>query len=84
VQIKDQSALRRRLPGPRFAPGPMAHRNASGGAAGGFRTDVTFTVGGEPAAVAGFAAVFIDPDHPDIGPSSLRVYDRRRLESRGS
>jgi hypothetical protein len=59
-----------------FAPGPMAHRNAAGGAAGGFRTDVTFTVGGQPAAAAGFAAVFIDPDHPDIGPSSLRVYDR--------
>jgi hypothetical protein len=58
-----------------FAPGPMAHRNATG-AAGGFRTDVTFTVGGQPAGVAGFAALFIDADHPDIGPSSLRIFDR--------
>ncbi len=59
-----------------YAPGPTAPRNAKE-AQGGHDTDVTFTVKGTPAAVAGFGAVFIDADLPHRGPSSLAVYDPR-------
>ncbi len=59
-----------------YAPGPVAKRDAAAGA-GGSRTDVSFTVGEESAAVVAFAAVFLDADYPGIGPSSLSAFDRR-------
>jgi hypothetical protein len=58
-----------------YAPGPVAKRDAPPGRRGGNGTDVTFSVGGKPAAVAGFAAAFIDADYPDVAPSSLGPQD---------
>lgn len=42
---------------------------------------VTFVRDGRPAAVAGFGAVFIDADYPNLGPSSIAVFgaDNRLL-----
>ncbi len=53
-----------------YAPGPMTDDSS-----GGHETEVTFVVGGEAAAVAGFGAVFIDADFPDFGPSGISVFD---------
>ena len=58
-----------------YAPGPMAQR-AAAPPVGGHDTDVTFSVDGKPAAVAGFGTFFIDADLPDAGPSGLAAYDR--------
>lgn len=58
-----------------YAPGPKALRNAGQGA-GGCKTNVTFTFEGKPAVTAAFGAVFIDADYPEVGPSSLAVFDR--------
>jgi hypothetical protein len=53
-----------------YAPGPV-------GLVVGTNTTtlVTFLSGGQPAAVTGFGAVFIDADFPGLGPSSLSVFD---------
>jgi hypothetical protein len=55
-----------------YAPGPIGSRP---GTRGGFHTSVTFRARGAAAQVAGFGAVFIDPDHPSIGPCALEVFD---------
>ncbi len=52
-----------------YAPGPITDD-----ASGGHETDVTFIVGGESAAVAGFGAVFVDADFPEFGPSGISVF----------
>lgn len=51
-----------------YAPGPV-------GADGANDTDVTFVSGGGPALVTGFGALVIDADFPEIGESSLAVFD---------
>lgn len=57
-----------------YAPGPPALSSDPSGT-GGHETQVSFVACDEPAAVAGFGAVFIDADYPAIGQSSLTVYD---------
>lgn len=59
-----------------LAPGPMADMSAPAGT-GGHTTDVTFASGG---AVAAFGAYFIDADYPDLGPTSLAVFDAADAE----
>lgn len=51
-----------------FAPGPIDLTIG-----GGNETDTTFVVGSDPAAVAGFGAVFSDPDLPGV--SGISVFD---------
>ena len=52
-----------------YAPGPAVLE------AGGYRTDVTFEAGGSSGCVRGFGAMYIDADFPDLGESSLTVYN---------
>ena len=58
-----------------YAPGPIGSKRL--GVPGGCRSTVTFVSGGRPARVAGFGAVFIDPDYPGIAPSTIVLYDAR-------
>ena len=57
-----------------YAPGPPATAR-SAPPRGGHTTDVTFTVDGERAGVAGFGVIFIDADYPSTDPSVLHLYD---------
>jgi hypothetical protein len=54
-----------------YAPGPLFTSLDPGG----YETDVTFVASDEKAFVAGFGAIFIDPDFPGLGQSSIAVYD---------
>jgi hypothetical protein len=54
-----------------YAPGPIAGVPGTN-----TTTVVTFSAGGAPGLVAGFGCFFVDADYPDVGPSSLRVFDR--------
>ena len=54
-----------------YAPGPIVTPTG-----GGFNTTVTFSAGGQAAAVAGFGTVFIDADYPSQGQSSLSVFSK--------
>jgi hypothetical protein len=56
-----------------YAPGPI---DDLGG--GGNMTNVTFLAGGQPALVAGFGAIFVDPDFPSV--SSITAYDAQGSE----
>lgn len=53
-----------------FAPGPISAVTGTN-----TTTRVTFSDGGAPGVVAGFGAFFIDADFPQLGPSSLGVFD---------
>ena len=57
-----------------YAPGPIDNSSTSG-RAGGKTTEVLFFSGNIVALTAGFGLFFIDADYPNIGPSSLTVYN---------
>jgi hypothetical protein len=62
-----------------YAPGPPATASDPP-PRGGHETQITFTANGSAAGVAGFGAVFIDPDYPGLGPCSIKAFDRSGVE----
>ncbi len=62
-----------------YAPGPPATGNTPP-PRGGHHTDITFSVDGQRAAVAGFGVVFIDADFPGIGPSGIAIFDHNERQ----